>query len=160
MEIRTEQKTASDTATADRVFGIVGGALLLLALVFFIRSLMGGPQDTGARTADASVPALRILSPAPGTESAQPLVVELDAGTPLTLGPMGWNAGGRHLHLFVGGTELMASSTELAHVRGTVYRWTLPRLPAGPTTLRLAWSGADHASMGQGASRTVPVTLR
>ncbi|MBB4639330.1 hypothetical protein [Longimicrobium terrae] len=158
MEIRTEQAAAGAQGRADRVFGIIGGALMLLALVFLVRSFTGGAQDTGTRTAAA--PALRILSPAPGTVADQPLSVELDAGTALTLGPMGWNADGRHLHLFVGGTELMAASTELAPVRGTVYRWTLPRLPAGATTLRLSWSGQDHRTVAEGASQTVPVTLR
>lgn len=160
MEIGAEEIAGGEQRKADRVFGIVGGALMLLALVFLVRSFTGGAQDTGARAGTGPVPALRILSPAPGAEAAQPLAVELDAGTALTLGPMGWNADGRHLHLFVSGTELMASATELAPVRGTVYRWTLPRLPAGPTTLRLSWSGQDHASMDEGASPTVPVTLR
>ena len=150
------QENAEGQRKADRVFGIVGGALVLLGLVFLARSFMGGTADTGART----IPALRILSPAPGTQAAQPVAVELDAGTPLTLGPMGWNADGRHLHLFAGGTELMASSTDMTPVRGTVYRWTLPRLPAGPTTLRLSWSGQDHATVAEGASQPVSVTLR
>lgn len=156
----TEERTGGERGTADRVFGIVGGGLVLLALVFFIRSFTGGAQDTGTRAGAGPVPALRILSPAPGSSPAQPVAVEVDAGTPLVLGPSGWTANGRHLHLFVGGTELMASATELAPVRGTVYRWTLPVLPAGETTLRLRWSGESHASMEEGASQTVPVTLR
>lgn len=144
---------------SDRVFGVIGGAMLLLALGFFVRSLMPGGSDTGAGPS-AGVPRLQIVSPAADARVAQPAVVEFDAGAPLVLGPSGWTASGRHLHLFVGGTELMAASTEIRPVRGTRYAWSLPRLPAGATTLRMTWSDERHRSMAEGASRTVPIVIR
>lgn len=153
------EQAGGERPVADRVFGIVGGVLVLLALVFWIRSCGEGGSDTGVRPASA-IPALAILTPTPGAELPQPAVVELDAGAPLTLGPTGWTAAGRHLHLFVGGTELMAAATELAPAGGTRYRWTLPRLPAGETTLRLAWSDERHRTIPQGASAAVPIRLR
>ena len=153
------QAGQGERLVADRVFGIVGGALVLLGLVFLVRSFMEGGSDTGSGPAVA-VPRIAIVSPAPGAALDQPAAVEFDAGAPLALGPTGWTADGRHLHLFVGGTELMAASTEITAVRGTRYRWALPRLPAGPTTLRMTWSGQNHQSLQQGASETVPVTLR
>lgn len=153
-----EQGEGGERLVADRVFGAVGGVLLLLGLVFLVRSFMEGGSDTGTRAA-APIPPLTILSPAPGAEVPQPAAVELDAGTTLTLGPDGWTAEGRHLHLFAGGTELMAGAAELRHLGGTRYRWSLPRLPGGPTTLRLAWSAESHRTLDEGASPPVPVRL-
>ena len=154
-----QSASGGERLVADRVFGVIGSVLLLLGLVFLLRSFAEGGRDTGARTA-APLPTLAILSPAPGSELDQPLAVELDAGTELVPGPGGWTADGRHLHLFAGGTELMAAATELRHLGGTRYRWTLPRLPAGETTLRLAWSAESHRTLEQGASPPVPVRLR
>jgi hypothetical protein len=145
---------------SDRIFGAVGAVLLVLALLFGVRSCGEGGQDTGARPAVAAIPTLAIQSPAAGAVLDQPAAVEFDAGAALTLGPTGWTAEGRHLHLFAGGTELMASAAELRHLGGTRYRWTLPRLPAGETTLRLAWSDERHRTIPQGASAPVPVRLR
>lgn len=159
-EMAEERETAAgERLVSDRVFGAIGGVLLLLGLVFLVRSFGEGGSDTGARPA-ATVPALRILSPAAGAELAQPAAVELDAGTALVAGPTGWTAEGRHLHLFAGGTELMATAAEISHLGGTRYRWALPRLPAGETTLRLAWSDERHRTLPEGASATVPVRLR
>lgn len=145
---------------SDRVFGVIGGILLLLGLVFLVRSFGEGGSDTGARPAAASIPTLRILSPAPGAEVAQPLAVEFDAGAPLVLGPTGWTADGRHLHLFAGGTELMATATELRPIQGTRYRWQLQRLSGDTTTLRMAWSDERHRTLAEGASPPVPIRLR
>lgn len=144
---------------ADRAFGVIGGVLLLLGLVFLVRSFGEGGSDTGARPA-APPPPLAILSPAPDARLDQPAAVELDAGTELTLGPTGWTAEGRHLHLFAGGTELMAAATELQPLGGTRYRWTLPRLPAGRVSLQLAWSDGTHRTLPEGASPPVSVQLR
>lgn len=159
--MQPEQGTERDERRrSDRVFGVIGGLALLLGLVFLVRSFMPGGSDTGGGPARAGVPALAILSPAPGAEVNQPLVVELDAGAELVLGPTGWTADGRHLHLFAGGTEVMATATDLQPAGGTRYRWTLQRLPTAQTTLRLAWSDERHRTIDQGASPQVPVRLR
>ncbi|HEY7766529.1 hypothetical protein [Longimicrobium sp.] len=153
------QGGSGERLIADRVFGVIGGVMVLLGLVFLVRSFMEGGSDTGSGPASA-VPQIRIVSPAVGAALAQPASVEFDAGAPLVLGPTGWTAAGRHLHLFAGGTEMMASANEITAVQGTRYRWALPRLPPGSTTLRMTWSGANHQSIPQGASQTIPVTLR
>lgn len=145
---------------SDRVFGVIGGILLLLGVVFLVRSFLPGGSDTGAGPAAGAIPTLSILSPAAGAQVAQPMVVEFDAGAPLELGPTGWTADGRHLHLFAGGTELMATSTEIEPLGGTRYRWRLQRLAGDTTTLRLAWSDERHRTLSQGASAAVPVRLR
>lgn len=150
---------ASERLVSDRVFGVIGGILLLLGLVYTVRSFLPGGGDTGAGPVRA-IPALSILAPAAGAQLEQPAAVDLDAGTELRAGPTGWTAGGRHLHLFAGGTELMATTAELRHLGGTRYQWTLPRLPAGPTELRLAWSDERHRTLSEGASAPVRVQLR
>lgn len=158
--MQSEQGTErGERLVSDRVFGAIGGVALLLGVVFLVRSFLPGGSDTGAGPA-RGVPALAILSPAPGAEVDQPLVVELDAGTELALGPTGWTADGRHLHLFAGGTEVMATAAELRPAGGTRYRWTLQRLPPAQTTLRLAWSDERHRTIAEGASPEVPVRLR
>lgn len=144
---------------ADRVFGIIGGVAVLLALVFGVRSCLPGGQDTGAGPASA-IPTLVVLSPRPGDTVPQPVVVEFDAGAPLELAADGWQADGRHLHLFADQTELMPAPGDIVGVGGTRYRWTLPRLPAGPATLRMTWSGESHRSLAEGASAPVAVTLQ
>ena len=152
------QAEGGERLVMDRVFGIVGGVAVLLALVFAVRSCLPGGQDTGAGPASA-IPALVILSPRPGDTVPQPAVVEFDAGAPLALAADGWQADGRHLHLFANATELMPAPGDIRRVQGTRYRWTLPRLPAGPATLRMTWSGESHRSLAEGASAPVAVTL-
>jgi hypothetical protein len=147
----------SDTRAADRVFGVVGIAAILLAAFFFVF----GDADSGAAAPPAEgVPQLRILSPESGAALAQPALLEFDAGVPLRLGPTGWTAGDLHLHLYAGDTEVMPTSGDLQRIEGTRYVWRLPRLPAGERTLRLQWAGPNHRSMEEGASETLPVQLR
>ncbi|HEX6911257.1 MAG TPA: hypothetical protein VF142_12715 [Longimicrobium sp.] len=152
------EQGAGERRVADRVFGVVGTMLVLLGLFFWVKSFGEGGSDTGRPP--PPVPVLSILSPQPEETLPQPAFVEFDAGSTLVLGPTGWTADGRHLHLFAGDTELMASAADLRHVGGTRYRWTLPRLLPGATTLRLAWSDESHRTIPDGASRTIPVVLR
>jgi hypothetical protein len=73
---------------------------------------------------------------------------------------MGWNAGGRHVHLLVGGTELMAGSADVQPLGDNRYRWTVRSLPRGARTLQLTWSDEAHRPLAEGASRPVKVTVR
>jgi hypothetical protein len=149
---------ASDTRVADRVYGAVAGAAILLALFFFVF----GDADSGREpvVAAAAVPQITLLSPASGAELDQPVLVEFDAGTVLARRAGGWAAGDLHLHLYAGNTELMPGPGDLQPVSGTRYVWQVPRLPPGERTLRVGWSGLDHRSMAEGASETVTVRLR
>jgi len=45
-------------------------------------------------------------------------------------------------------------------VRGTMYRWTLPRLPAGDAWLRAYWSDAAHRPVPGASSDSVNVRIR
>jgi hypothetical protein len=141
----------------DRVFGAIGSGMLVLAAIFFLRALLQGGAEAGPAR---GVPELAILSPAPGAVLDQPAELEIDAGATLRPGRAGWATGDLHVHLFVGSTEVMPAATDLVPLAGTRYRWRLPRLPEGETTLRLTWSGPDHRSLEEGASAVVPVTLR
>lgn len=154
------EQATGERLKSDRIFGAVGVVLVVLGLIFWVRSFGEGGSDTGAGPAAAAIPALSITSPAAGAALAQPAAVEFDAGAALTLGPTGWTAGGRHLHLFAGQTELMAAAAEIEHLGGTRYRWTLPRFPAGEMTLRLAWSDERHRTIPDGASQPVPIRLQ
>jgi hypothetical protein len=139
----------------DRVYGIVAAGLIVLALFFLVR---GGPSDTGA--APAGAPRLVVVEPREGGEVTLPLGVVFDAGTRLEAGPMGWNAGGKHVHLRVGGTELMAGTADLAPLGGNRYRWTVPALPAGEQTIQLTWSDESHRPVAEGASSPVRVRVK
>lgn len=149
---------ASDGTRAwDRVYGGVAAAMVALALFFLIR---GGPADTGAPAAPAPPPALTLLEPRDGAEVSGPLSVVFDAGVALEAGPMGPHSGGRHVHLRVAGTELMAGTADVKPVGGTRYRWTISALPAGEHSLQLLWSDAAHQPLREGASARVGVRVR
>lgn len=140
----------------DRVYGIVAAALAVLALFFLFR---GGPADTGADR-PAAAPAITLIEPREGAEVTLPVAVVFDAGTRLVAGPMGWNAAGRHVHLRVGGAELMAAPGDVQPLGGTRYRWTVPALPGGEQTLQLTWSDEQHRPLAEGASPPVRVRVR
>jgi hypothetical protein len=138
--------------TADRVYGAVAAVAILLALWFLVR---GGGADT---TAVQRSPRLTVEDPRPGATLAQPVVVTFDART--TLRPDGSDAGAtRHVHVRIGATELMPGPADVRPVSGTTYRWTLPRLPAGPAALRLYWSDAGHRPIAGAQSDSVAVTI-
>ncbi len=146
---------ASAPRAADRAYGIIGAALAALALFFLLR---GGPSD-GAAPPAGTVPQLTWVEPRDGAEARLPMAVVFDAGTRLQLGPMGWNADGRHVHLLAGGTELMAAPGDVQPLGQNRYRWTVPSLPAGEQTLRLTWSDDSHRPLEEGASAPVRVRV-
>jgi hypothetical protein len=151
------QPERSDEAVAgtgnDRVFGAIGATMLLLAAVFLVRSLLPGGTDEGP----TRVPSLTILAPAPGAVLDHPAELLFDAGAPLRPGATGWSTGALHVHLLIGTTEVMPAAGDLTHLGGTRYRWRLPRVGAGESTLRLTWSDASHRGIEAGASVPVPV---
>ena len=152
----TDSNAAPRPLATDRAYGIIAAVLGLLALFFLLR---GGPADTG-NAAAAGVPRLSVLEPREGAEVSLPAGVVFDAGTRLEVGPMGWNAGGRHVHLLVGGQELMAGAADVQPLGGNRYRWTVPSLPRGAQTLQLTWSDEAHRPLAEGASPPVKVTVR
>ena len=89
----------------------------------------------------------------------QPVTVIFQAR--IELRPDGSNAAGtRHVHARVGATELMPGTVDVRQVRGTMYQWTLPRLPAGPAVLRLYWSDAAHQPIPGTESDSLSIIVR
>jgi hypothetical protein len=141
------------TLVADRVYGAVAVVAIVLALYFLLR---GGGSDT---TAVDRAPPLTVEDPRSGATLDQPVVVTFDARTRLR--PDGSNATAtRHVHLRIGATELMPGPTDVLPVSGTIYRWTLPRVPSGPAWLRLYWSDATHLPIAGAGSDSVNVVIR
>jgi hypothetical protein len=145
------------SGSTDRVYGIVGVLALVLAAVSGIQMLLGGPRDTGA-SSPAAVPPLSIVAPADGSTSTSPVAIVIATTAPLQMGPLGWAADGRHLHLRADSAETMAGNADIAPVGPGRYRWTVPLGP-GEHTLRIYWSGADHQPMQAGASQPVRVRI-
>jgi hypothetical protein len=55
---------------------------------------------------------------------------------------------------------MMPGAADVRRVRGTTYRWTLPRLPSGAVWLRAYWSDANHRPIPGATSDSVNVTIR
>jgi hypothetical protein len=139
--------------TSDRVYGGIALAAVLLALWFLVR---GGPADGAA---DSRPTRITIEDPRPSGELDQPVTVTFDARTALTADGTDTTSN-RHVHVDVGGTMLMPGAADVRPVRGTTYRWTLPRLPAGPARIRAYWSDAAHRPIPGATSDSVEVRIR
>lgn len=141
------------TSTMDRIYGAVAAVAIVLAVFFLVR---GGASDT---TVADRAPRLTVEDPRPGATLDQPVVITFDARTELR--PDGSAAGGtRHVHARIGATELMPGPVDVLPVSGTTYRWTLPRLPSGPASLRLYWSDATHRPIPGAQSDSVAIVVR
>jgi hypothetical protein len=141
--------------TSDRVYGGIALVAVLLALWFLVR---GGAAD-GAVGAATRPPRITIEDPRPGGELDQPVTVTFDARTALTADGTDTTST-RHVHVDVGGTMLMPGAADVRPVRGTTYRWTLPRLPSGAVRIRAYWSDATHRPIPGATSDSVEVRIR
>ena len=141
--------------TSDRVYGGIALAALLLALWFLVR---GGPAD-GAADAASRPARITIEDPRPGAELDQLVTVTFDARTPLRADGTDTTSS-RHVHVDAGGTMLMPGPGDVRRVRGTTYRWTLPRLSPGTVWLRAYWSDAAHRPIAGATSDSVNVRIR
>jgi len=139
--------------TSDRIYGGIAAAAVVLALWFLVR---GGPAD---RTAVGRPPRITIEDPRPGAELDQPVTVTFDARTPLRADGTDTTSS-RHVHVDVAGAMLMPGPADVRPVRGTVYRWTLPRLQPGPAWVRAYWSDATHRPIPGAPSDSVNVRIR
>jgi hypothetical protein len=145
----TERYGAARLTTSDRVYGAVAAIAIVLALWFLVR---GGPADTSA-------PRIAIVDPRAGAELTQPVTVTFDAHTALRADGTDTTAN-RHVHVDAAGTMLMPGTADVQPVRGTTYRWTLPRLPSGSVWLRAYWSDATHRPIPGLTGDSVRVTIR
>jgi hypothetical protein len=149
----SESAAAPRLLAADRIYGAIALAAILLAIWFLLR---GGPGDSGA---DSRPPSITIVDPRPGAELAQPVTVLFETRAPLRADGAD-STSNRHLHLDVGGTMLMPGPADVRRVRGGLYRWTLPPVPPGPATLRAYWSDAAHRAIAGAPGDSVQVRIR
>jgi hypothetical protein len=152
-ELYVSDSPAEPPLRSDRFYGAVALVLVLVAAFFAIR---GGESDGAV----PGVPRLSISEPVDGAQPPQPVSVVFESSSPLRPGPSGWSADGRHVHLRVAGSELMASGGEVQPLGGNRYRWLLPRLPEGSHTVQLFWSDSAHQALRAGASPPVRIQLR
>ena len=141
--------------TSDRVYGGIALAALLLALWFLVR---GGPAD-GAADVVSRPTRITIEDPRPGAELDQPVTVIFDARTPLRADGTDTTSN-RHVHVDLGGAMHMPGPGDVRRIRGTTYRWTLPRLPSGPAWLRVYWSDDGHRPIAGSTADSVNVRIR
>jgi len=146
---------AADTRLSDRVLGVLGGAMVLMAVVLFF---VGGPEDGVALQVDA--PVLELVQPKHGiTVQTENLPVVFRVEGELRQSAGGWGLDSLHLHLSFDGVELMPAPADIEPLPGGLYRWTLAKPEPGLHTLRLLWSGPDHRAIRGAESRTVQVRV-
>ncbi len=139
----------------DRVLGILGAGMLVLAVVVLIR---GGAEDGVGRPL-AAPPAIELVEPVTGSELAGPLGVVFEVAEELAPQRSGWGVGGYHLHLRLDGLELMPGTADVEALSRERYRWTVGPLQPGPHRLQLYWSDASHVAVQGGESAVVEVTV-
>ncbi|MDQ3308804.1 MAG: hypothetical protein M3497_01615 [Gemmatimonadota bacterium] len=157
MQSLEEKPDAGSTRSfSDRLLGFVGGGLLLLALAVAINSLVRG-NSSEAQLSPAQP--LVLAEPRNGATVSNPVELLFTTGAALTQTPMGWGAESLHLHAAVNGQDVMPAGPEITSLGSERYRWML-RLPGpGNYTLRLFWSGPDHAPLAEGASEAIRIRV-
>lgn len=140
----------------DRALGVLGGALVIGALVMLF---VGGESDDGGSEPVGAPPVLEIVAPADEASLSGPLEVVFRVPARLTMRPGGWGVEDFHLHLALDGVELMPAAGDLEQVGEGEYRWHVGRLDPGTHALHLLWSGVDHRPLPQTRTATVRVTV-
>jgi hypothetical protein len=155
----SSQRSAPDVRgrppVADRLLGLIGGVMVLAALLLFV---FGGPSDGDA--SDASPPAILLLSPESGASVDTPL--ELTFRVPVRIGPSpaGWGTGGHHLHAEIDGREFMPGPGDIRQLESGTYRWTVQGVRPGSSAVRLFWSDRTHQPLSEGATPPVLLNIR
>ena len=129
------------------ILGFLFGGGLLIGLSMFASWRKGIEPQT--------VPATTIVTR--DTTVANPVRLVFTSSVPLELMDMGWMAGGRHLHVILDSTDIMAGAADMMHVAADTFAWTLPPVPPGTHLVRLFWSDARHLPVGD--TTTAPLTV-
>jgi hypothetical protein len=142
----------------DLLLGLVGGAMVIGALVVIV---FGGERDTGANVSRiAEAPQLTLAEPAHADTVSADAPLVFRSSRELRLSPQGWGVDSLHIHAAVNGRDVMPAAPDIVRRADGGYAWHLRRLPPGPATLRLYWSGPDHRPMEPGATETIQVYVR
>lgn len=142
---------------SDRLLGLLGGGMVIAAIALLV---FGGESDTGAAAGSAAPPPIELIEPADGAVVAGPVEVVFRVPGGLTRLPGGWGTGDHHLHLLIGGIEVMPSGSDLERTAAGEYRWRIGRLDPGQHEMLLLWSGPDHRQVRGTESDRVRVTAR
>jgi hypothetical protein len=141
----------------NRILGVLGGAMLLAALMLFVT----GVGDIGQGAVEgAGPPRLGLVDPADGAvvTGRLRLVFRVERER-LTSMPTGWGVGGHHVHAEINGQELMPAASDISRQAGESYIWMLPELPLGDVSVRLIWSDSRHRPVKGGSSDQISVRL-
>lgn len=144
--------------SSDRILAVLGGGMILAALVLLVLGGVGDGDGRPAGTEDP--PPLDLISPADGATVEGPLEVVFRTSGQMEPLPGGWGVGDHHVHLELDGVELMPADADIERLDGGQYRWSLPGTGPGPHALRLLWSGPDHRPMPETATPLVRVQVR
>lgn len=147
----------SERSVADRMLGLIGGAMVLAALFLLV---FGGEGDgAGAGEAVAAVPALALRSPEDGATAGAPLELRFETAEEITSRPSGWGTESLHLHLRLDGREFMPGPADLRRDPAGGYVWTVPGVGEGEHTVQLYWSDLQHRPMRAGATPAIRVRV-
>lgn len=138
----------------DRAFGAIAGLMILTAIILLVNSLVGSSPVS------ESAPDLQLVAPADGDSVSLPIEIRFRSSEALSNQPGGWGARNFHLHVEVGGVELMPGPTDIRPASANEYIWTVASLPLGDATLRLFWADAAHRPVTDGASNAANVVVR
>jgi methionine-rich copper-binding protein CopC len=119
----------------------------------------------------AAVPPLHLIAPAAHAQVKNPVAVVIETPgdmSQLTMGqamtPMSGMSGRMsmgtrvHLHIVVDGTAYMPAASQLSKVGPDRYQYLLPKLTAGPHTIKVFWAdNTTHAATGTVESATYTV---
>ncbi len=148
--------SAWGSTVADRLLGVAGGAMILLAVVLFF---IGGESD-GAQTEVVEAPAVELVQPQHGaTLRTERLLLVFRVEGEFGPRPGGWGNESMHLHLALDDAELMPGPPDIERLPSGLFRWTLPRPAPGLHTVRLFWSGPDHRPIPGTGSRVAQIRV-
>lgn len=137
----------------DRLLGVLGGVMILAALIVLIR---GGAKD--ASTPAAPPPPIQLIAPTSGATLRGPfLIVFRVENAELSRTSMGWGLPGMHLHIDVDDASVMPAASDIVRQPDGSYRWAFGALGPGAHRIRLYWSDVNHIPLGGGGSPVVRV---
>jgi len=139
----------------DRVLGVVGGAMIIAAVLLL---LFGGESDGGVPVAPGA-PGLSLIAPAPGSTVENPIEMRFRTDATIQRMPGGWGIDRLHLHAEVNGRELMPGPTDIERQQDGSYLWRLGNVPTGDLRLRLFWSNEAHQRVTESMSDPVEVRV-
>ena len=150
----SDQLPTDETATEPRDrprTGIILGFLLGGAFLIGLSMFANGRRGIEAKP----VPAREIITR--DTTVANPVRLVFVTPAALTFTHMGWMADDMHLHVIVDSVDIMAGEREIQPIAGDTFAWTLPPVAAGTHRIRLFWSDARHAPVGDTTVATLTV---